>query len=402
MMAVMFVASATAFAGDSDALKALKKSMKAQESYSDAETLVKNSLDQLASDQEKAFAYNLLVDIAYKQFNKQDEIRLSNQVMQKNDPIDKETMVKSAINALDAALECDKYDNPQKPKFRKSNQERLQAARFCLLTQGFEYTEAQNNQAVFDCLNPYILTASAPLFKDTEAVLKDTNMGAAAFYCGRSALQLDNAVRAAELFKIGVQDTAKQVHDLCFDMLIYTMGLNRKTAADSTKYLNELKDLYTQYPENNQVYASLSDAMLATGSTEEVLSLANSHLAKYPDAIFPHVYKAFISQQAKKYDEAIAEWNLVPESAPNYVNYVYNRAVCKLFKANEFNDANADNMGRLSPDKEAKYKEMLNESLVDFEKTKELDPDQMTVKWGYLLKNVYSATGQQEKADAIM
>ena len=142
--------------------------------------------------------------------------------------------------------------------------------------------------------------------------------------------------------------------------------------------------------------------MLVTGSTEEVLSLANSHLAKYPDAIFPHVYKAFISQQAKKYDEAIAEWNLVPESAPNYVNYVYNRAVCKLFKANEFNDANADNMGRLSPDKEAKYKEMLNESLVDFEKTKELDPDQMTVKWGYLLKNVYSATGQQEKADAIM
>ena len=38
----------------------------------------------------------------------------------------------------------------------------------------------------------------------------------------------------------------------------------------------------------------------------------------------------------------------------------------------------------------------------DFEKAKELDPDQMTVKWGYLLKNIYTQTGQQEKADAIL
>ena len=60
MMAVMFVASATAFAGDSDALKAILKA----KTYAEAETLLKSSLDQLVSAQEKAKAYNKLVDLA--------------------------------------------------------------------------------------------------------------------------------------------------------------------------------------------------------------------------------------------------------------------------------------------------------------------------------------------------
>ena len=60
MMAVMLVASATAFAGDSDALKAILKA----KTYAEAEQLVKSSIDQLANAQEKAKAYNKLVDLA--------------------------------------------------------------------------------------------------------------------------------------------------------------------------------------------------------------------------------------------------------------------------------------------------------------------------------------------------
>ena len=52
MMAAMMVASATAFAGDSDALKAILKA----KTYAEAEALLKSSLGQLANDQEKAKA----------------------------------------------------------------------------------------------------------------------------------------------------------------------------------------------------------------------------------------------------------------------------------------------------------------------------------------------------------
>ena len=76
MMAVMFVASATAFAGDSDALKAILKA----KTYADAETLINSSLSSLANDAEKAKAYNKLVDLAYEVFNEQNSIVTENQV----------------------------------------------------------------------------------------------------------------------------------------------------------------------------------------------------------------------------------------------------------------------------------------------------------------------------------
>ena len=405
MMAMMMVASATAFAGDSPALKAILKA----KTYEEAQQLLKSTEAQLANDEEKAAAYNKLVDLSFEVFKKQDDIRTTNQVMQKNDPVDTEAMVKAGIQALSNALTCDKYDilpnakGKVKPSFQKKNQDRLQSVRIGLLNAGFQYANDSKNQETFDCLDCYLASAEAPLFKDIEAVKNDANKGAAAFYAGRAALQLEKNARAAEIFKIGVQDTAKQVHDLCFDLLIYTLGKTRVTKEDSVKYLNDMRDLYKQYPDNEQVYASLSDAINANGNEAEVLKLADEHLAKYPQSALPHVYKAYIAQGHKKYDEAIAEWNLIPESQPNYVQYVYYRAVCKYNKAAEFNEANADmRTGRLKPDQEKAYREMLEASVADFEKAKELDPDQLNVKWGYLLKNVYHALGQEDKANAIM
>jgi tetratricopeptide (TPR) repeat protein len=405
MMAMMLVASAAAFAGDSDALKAILKA----KTYAEAEALVKSSVGSLANDQEKAKAYNKLVDLAFEKFKKEDDTRITNQALQKNDPIDTEGMIKAGIDALNAALECDKYDvlpdakGKVKPAFQKKNQDRLQTVRASLLNAGFGYANDNKNKEVYDCLNPYLLTADAPLFKDLETVKNDPNKGAAAFYAGRAALQMDMNARAAEIFKIGVQDTAKQVHDLCFDMLIYTLGKTRVTREDSLKYLNDMKELYIQYPESEQVYASLSDALNQNGQESEVLKLADEHLAKYPNSALPHVYKAFIAQGQKKFADAIAEWNLVPESTVNYVQFVFYRAVCKYSLAAEFNEANADiRTGNLSPENDKKYRGMLEDAQKDFEKAQELDPDQLTVKWGYLLKNVYHALGQDEKADAIL
>ena len=76
MMAMMLVASATAFAGDSDALKAILKA----KTYAEAEALLNSGLASLANDAEKAKAYNKLVDLAMDQFNAQSAIQTENQV----------------------------------------------------------------------------------------------------------------------------------------------------------------------------------------------------------------------------------------------------------------------------------------------------------------------------------
>ena len=406
MMAMMLVASATAFAGDSDALKAILKA----KDYAEAQSLISSSLAQLTDASEKARAYNKLVDLAYEKFQKEDNIRTTNMVMKKNDPVDVEGMVAAGKVALEAAMECDKYD--QQPndkgkvavKFRQKNQDRLKALRLSILQQGIELANADKNKESFENFDIYLTSAKSAFYEGVDGVAKnDPNLGVAAFYGGRAAYNLEKFDKAIEYFKIGVADTAKQIHDLSFDFLLYTMRNKQKTAADSAQYIKDMLELYQQYPDAEQIYSSLSDAYITQGMNAEVIKLAEERMAKYPDSSLPHVYKAFLLMQDKKYDDAIAEFAKVKEdNSPVFLNSIFNSAVCKYNKASEFNEANSDiRTGRLKPADHDKFMNMLKDAQADFEKAKELDPEQKTVKWQYLLHNVYTLTGQKEKAAAL-
>ena len=406
MMAMMLVASATAFAGDSDALKAILKAG----DYAEAQSLIKSSLAQLANDAEKARAYNKLVDLAYEKFQKEDNIRTTNMVMKKNDPVDTDGMVAAGKVALEAAMECDKYDQlPNEKgkvaiKFRQKNQDRLKALRLSLLQSGIELANNDKNNEAFENFDIYLTSAKSAFYEGVDGVAKnDPNLGVAAFYGGRAAYNMEKFDKAIEYFKIGVADTAKQIHDLSFDFLLYTMRNKQKTAADSAQFITDMLELYKEYPDAEQIYSSISDAYIQKGMNAEVIKLADERMAKYPDSSLPHVYKAFLLMQDKKYDDAIAEFAKVKEdNSPVYLNSIFNSAVCKYNKASEFNEANSDmRTGRLKPADHDKFMNMLKDAQGDFEKAKELDPEQKTVKWQYLLHNVYTLTDQKDKAAAL-
>ena len=406
MMAMMLVASATAFAGDSDALKAILKA----KDFTEAQSLINSSLTQLTDAAEKAKAYNKLVDLAYDKFKKEDDTKTTNAVMQKNDPVDTDGMLAAGKIALEAAMECDKYD--QQPnekgkvaiKFRDKNRDRLRAVRLSLLQAGIDLANNEKNKEAFDNFDVYLQSAKSAFFEGVDGVSKnDPNLGVAAFYGGRAAYNLEKFDKAIEYFKIGVADTAKQIHDLSFDFLLYTMRNKQKTAADSAQFITDMLDLYKEYPDAEQIYSSLSDAYITKGMNAEVIKLAEERMAKYPDSSLPHVYKAFLLMQDKKYDEAISEFAKVKEdNSPVYLNSIFNSAVCKYNKASEFNEANSDiRTGRLKPADHDKFMNMLKDAQGDFEKAKELDPEQKTVKWQYLLHNVYTLTDQKDKAAAL-
>ena len=406
MMAMMLVASATAFAGDSDALKAILKA----KDFKEAQSLISSSLAQLTDASEKAKAYNKLVDLAYEKYKKEDDVKTTNMVMHKEDPVDTDGMLEAGKVALQAAMECDKYD--QQPnekgkvaiKFRQKNQDRTKVIRLSLLQAGIDLANNEKNKEAFDNFDVYLQSAKSAFFEGVDGVSKnDPNLGVAAFYGGRAAYNLEKFDKAIEYFKIGIADTAKQIHDLSFDFLLYTMRNSQKTAADSAKFLTDMADLYKEYPDAEQIYSSLSDAYIAKGMNAEVIKLADERMAKYPDSSLPHVYKAFLLMQDKKYDDAIAEFAKVKEDkSPVYLNSIFNSAVCKYNKASEFNEANSDiRTGRLKPADHDKFMNMLKDAQGDFEKAKQLDPDQQTVKWQYLLHNVYTLTGQEDKAKAL-
>ena len=406
MMAMMLVASATAFAGDSDALKAILKA----KDFKEAQSLISSSLAQLTDASEKAKAYNKLVDLAYEKYKKEDDVKTTNMVMHKEDPVDTDGMLEAGKVALQAAMECDKYD--QQPnekgkvaiKFRQKNQDRTKVIRLSLLQAGIDLANNEKNKEAFDNFDVYLQSAKSAFFEGVDGVSKnDPNLGVAAFYGGRAAYNLEKFDKAIEYFKIGIADTAKQIHDLSFDFLLYTMRNSQKTAADSAKFLTDMADLYKEYPDAEQIYSSLSDAYIAKGMNAEVIKLADERMAKYPDSSLPHVYKAFLLMQDKKYDDAIAEFAKVKEDgSPVFLNSIFNSAVCKYNKASEFNEANSDlRTGRLKPADHDKFMNMLKDAQGDFEKAKELDPEQKTVRWQYLLHNVYTLTDQKDKAAAL-
>jgi len=404
MMAMFMVASATAFAGDSDALKAILKA----KTYEEAEALLKSGLSQLADNQEKAKAYNKLVDLAYAKYKKEDDTRITNQALQKNDPIDTDGMIKAGIDALNYASECDKYDilpnakGQVKPAFQKKNQDRLQSVLKGLYDNGCNFAENTKNNEAFQCLDAFMKACNTPLFSVLPSVQNDPNRGIAAYYAGRAAMQLEKTDRAIELLKVGAGDTIQQVRDFSIDLLLYTMGKNRSTKEDSLKFISDVKELYAQYPENEKIYSYMCDAMILNNDEAAVMKIGEEHLAKYPNSVLPHIYKAFLLQNQKKYAEAVAQWDLIPETQPNYVQFAYYRAVCKYNIAVEFNEANADaRTGRLTPENEKKFKDMLANAQVDFEKCQQLDADQNTVKWKYLLHNIYTQLGLTDKAAAL-
>jgi hypothetical protein len=406
MMAMLLVASATAFAGDSDALKAILKA----KTYAEAESLLNSSLSQLASDAEKATAYNKLVDLAYEKFKKEDDTKTTNAVMHKEDPVDIDGMLLAGKQALQAAMECDKYDQlpnekgKVKIRFRQSNQDRTKGIRLALLQSAVDQINKDQNKEAFENFDLYLQSAKSPFFEGVEGVaLNDPNKGIAAFYGGRAAAALEDYKKACEYFKLGVADTAKQVHDLCFESLLYYMRIGQKTAADSAPYISDMKSMLAEFPDNEQIFAGLCDAYIQKGNNAEVLRLSDERQAKYPESALPHIYRAFLLMQDKKYDESIAEFDKVPETAFAYAQCVYNRAICKWNKASDFREANSDmRTGKMPADKQKQFDELLHSAQLDFEKCKELDPEQENIKWGYLLKNIYTISGQQEKADAIL
>ena len=122
MMVLVVLGATSAFAADSDALKAIMKAA----SYAEAKTMIEQSLSQLANDQEKAKAYNKLVDLALDEYNAENKIVIENETNKQlgkegNKPVDEAKMYTALMNAFEAAVECDKYDqlpDARMPKWR--------------------------------------------------------------------------------------------------------------------------------------------------------------------------------------------------------------------------------------------------------------------------------------------
>ena len=376
--AMMVLGATSAFAGDSDALKAVMKA----KTYAEAEALLKQNLGQLANDAEKAKAYNKLVDLGMKAYNDQQSIMQTNQIMKKNDPIDENAMNEGAYNALMNAIECYKYDQLPNakgkvaPKFG-SNAARVWAARVQLVNAG--QTAAQNNKAdeVLKYWGAFLDTDSEPLFASIDAKQKDGEkeyIGQVALFAARYAYQAKDAARCEKYCDIAMK-SEKEAKD-ALNLKLYVMKDGLKTHADSLAYVDKLKVLYAQ-DENNEVILDGLNSMYSSMKMEkEQEALLNAAIAKNPSNFVALANLGMMYIQKNDADNAIKNLKLALAAKPDNVTVLTYLGACYNSKAGALQDPN----GR---------KVVYKEAIKVLDKAKELDPEKAQANWGYTRYQAY-------------
>ena len=379
IVAAMLVLGATsAFAGDSDALKAVMKA----KTYAEAEALVKQNLGQFANDAEKAKAYNKLVDLGMKVFNEQQTIQQTNQLMKKNDPVDENVMNEGAYNALMNAIECYKYDQLPNakgkvaPKFN-GNATRVWGARQQLVNAG--QTAAQNNKAdeVLKYWGAFLDTDSEPLFASVDAKQKEAEkeyIGQVALFAARYAYQAKDAARCEKYCDIAMT-SEKEAKD-ALNLKLYVMKDGLKTKEDSLNYVNKLKDLYAKDPSNDVMLDGLNSMYSALKMEKEQTELLDAAIAKNPKNFVALANKGMMYIQKNDANNAIKCLKQALEAKPDNVVVMTYLGACYNSKAGEIQAV----QGR---------KVVYQEAIKILDKAKELDPEKAQANWGYTRYQAY-------------
>ncbi len=382
--AVMLLGASTAFAGDSDALKAILKAT----DYAQAEGLVKSSLSQLANNEEKAKAYNKLVELAMKTYNVQKATMAANQTFEqlkqkdKVQPYDTVAFYNSALNALKAAVECDKYDampnekGKVKLKFRDANKQSIWDARTMLVNAGQRAAQLRQNEDVLKYWGAFLDTEDSPLFTGISRDSQKAYFGQVALFTSEYADMLKNHELANKYIDLALKDDSVKAE--ATDMKLRYMQEGLSTRQDSVNCLKQLADFYAQNSNNEVAFNSLASFYSGLGMKTEMSKLISDKLAQAPNYFAAWRAKGLAELNANKYDDAIASFKKAIESRPKdalaltYLGFSLNAKAAGVNTIDE-------------------QKKIYTESLGYLQTAKEADPDRRSANWTYPLYQCYYA-----------
>ena len=397
-LAAMF--AATAFAQNPDALKQIKKC----KNFADAQALIQaNEASMTAA--ENAQAYNKLVELSYNAANEANAAIQTNQAMEQMGQKPKETVDKKAFYndlyvCLQNALICDKYDSQPNdkgkiaPKFRKGNADKLAPLRPHIITGGQDAQGAEDTATAAKYYGIYAETGASELFKDNIAAAAKANpegvgdpyLSEVARVASVCAYQNNDLAKAMAYTDVVMQDPAKAKEGLQLKMYFIQQGA--RTAEDSVRCLNQLKELYQKYPQDGDVFAQLAQWYANLGQNDKQIELINERLASDPTNFTAWAMKGQQDMNAKKYDDAIANFKksidcpVEDEKQKSlvytYIGFCYN---AKAAEAEKYED----------------QIEILKQSIPFLEKAREIDPQRERSNWAYpLFQCYYNVYGEND------
>lgn len=384
--ALMMLGTSAAFAGDSEALKAVL----AAKDFNQASQLLKQNLGSMANAQEKAKAYDYVTKLALKTFDAQNAIETQNvqakMLKQKITPYDTIAYYQSAYDATVNGLECVKYDaqpnekGKVKPKFTDALTPLLTNTRMQLVNAGNYYAQRNDQDNVLKYWGMFLDTDDNPLFAKAKEGEKQF-LGQVAYYTALYANQAKLYDKAEKYADIAMQDTAMRKQAETFK---YSMAqMNLKSNADSVAFAKKMQASYEADPNNETVLGILCNMYSGLNMTSELNVLLDKAIAADPNNFTAWAMKgqALVNKLSK---EQNPNWDECINDFKKAVAIKNDNSVVLTYLGFAINAKASAINGNV-----VEQKKLYTESMGFLEQAKTIDPNRAQSNWAYPLYQCY-------------
>lgn len=384
--ALMMLGTSAAFAGDSEALKAVL----AAKDFNQASQLLKQNLGSMANAQEKAKAYDYVTKLALKTFDAQNAIEAQNvqakMLKQKITPYDTIAYYQSAYDATVNGLECVKYDaqpnekGKVKPKFTDALTPSLTNTRMQLVNAGNYYAQRNDQDNVLKYWGMFLDTDDNPLFAKAKEGEKQY-LGQVAYYTALYANQAKLYDKAEKYADIAMQDTAMRKQAETFK---YSMAqMNLKSNADSVAFAKKMRASYEADPNNETVFGILCNMYSGLNMTSELNALLDKAIAADPNNFTAWAMKgqALVNKLSK---EQNPNWDECINDFKKAVAIKNDNSVVLTYLGFAINAKASAINGNV-----VEQKKLYTESMGFLEQAKTIDPNRAQSNWAYPLYQCY-------------
>ena len=413
MIVALMAMASTAFAGNSPALKSILKA----KTYAEAEGLLKSGLSQLANDAEKAAAYNKLVDLAMVKVLHENATIATNQAVKqmgngKEEPVDSVGFYTALINAMDAAVECEKYDQKPdakgniKPKFHDKNAQRVYEHRGVLANAGISYYQNNDAKNAYKYFAKYVDMHTEPLFSQEQAkaeadwkgkgIAEDPdNTAQFAYLAAYYAYQNKDIDACNKYCELAMKDEkwVKEARNLKLTVVQESL----KTHEDSVNYARSLEGQLAAAPDDENLFGTLVSMYNGLKMNDAMDALFNKKLQSDPNNFIVWAVRGQNAMRDQKLDEAVEHFKKALNTQPDNAQILTYLGACQLDRASAAANRAAGKTGRVPEAAMSQIRPIYEEALGYLQKAKELDPNKEKANWGYpLYRCCYQLYGDED------
>ena len=299
----------------------------------------------------------------------------------------------SLVKMFEYYTKCDEVEQAKvqsgelkKAKLRKKLSKTLATVRPNLTNGGSDAYNSGNYANALKFFGLYVDAAGNPMFEDEASVKNDTLTPLIACYAALAANSLNDKDAVIKYATIGKSHKEEGYRALMCLAEVYGKGEN----PDSTQWLATIKEGTERFPTQEYFIGNLMDYYIQKGRIDDGLTEIDQVLAKNETPYFLYV-KGVLQYEKKDYDAAIATFNSIIAKNSDFVAEAYSKiGDCYFFPAQLIVEENS----KISMDdpkyaeNEAKIKELYEKAAPNYEKAKELKPDNRQL-WGQYLLNIY-------------